>query len=162
VYQPVGSDQKLIMLYMYYGENPRPFTFMDVETGKILPASQVGEYTTVYRGEALASNQNVNKGLYNSNMSTTVTEYTYDKNGKLLSSEVFAVRPHYDDEAREGDLLISTDGRTAYIIGRQDNNDGSYTETVMTTCEGRYVELTAAIRSIGDHLMGLVKYFDAK
>ncbi|MBO4979172.1 MAG: DNRLRE domain-containing protein [Clostridia bacterium] len=161
LYQQVGTDRKLIMLYMYYGENPRPFTFMDVETGEILLASQVGEYTTVYRGEALASNQNVNKGLYNSDLSTTATEYTYDKSGKLLRSEAFEVRKHYDEEAMEGDLLISSDGKTAYIIGRRENDDGTYTETVMTTYEGRYVELTAAIRSIGDHLMGLVEYFDA-
>jgi hypothetical protein len=150
------------MLYIYYGENPHPFTFMDVETGEILLASQVGEYTTIYRGEALASNQNVNKGIFNSNFSTTVTLYTYDSNGKLISSEAHEVQKHYDDVALEGDLLISKDGKTAYIIGTKTNADGTYTETVMTTYEGKYVELASAIRSISDHLMGRVAYFDAK
>ncbi len=162
LYRQVGTDNTLIMLYMIYGENARAKTFMNVETGEILTAEQVSDYETIYRGEALASNQNVNKGIYNSDLSTTVTVYTYDKDGKLIDSNAFEVRKHYAEEALEGDLLISTDGKAAYIIGREDKPDGSYTETVMTTYEGQYVQLASAIKSISDHIMGLIHYFDAQ
>ena len=162
IYRQVGGDRELIMLHMSYGVGAHPNTLMDVETGEILTAAQVGEYETIYKGEGLASNQNVNKGIYNTDYSSDITVYTYDKDGKLLNSSVFEVKPHETGVAVDGDLLISADGKKAYIIGREDMPDGTYTETVLSTHEGRYVQLASAMRNIGDHIMGLIRYFDAK
>jgi hypothetical protein len=72
------------MLHTTYGQNPHANTFMDVTTGTILSDTEVGEYTEIYKGEKLASNHNVNKGIYNSDFSSHAAVYTYDKSGKLI------------------------------------------------------------------------------
>ncbi len=159
LYRKVGTDNTLIMLHVEYGENPVANTFMD-ETGKILTAAQVGEYETIYRAEAIASNQNVNKGLYNNDFSSTVTVYSYDKNGKLLDSASYKVKDPSSADLVAGDTVVLLDGSERLTIGRKEQADGSYTVTELTVFEGQYIALADAIRGISDNLMGLVAYFD--
>jgi hypothetical protein len=156
IYTTTGED-RLIMLHMEYGVNAHANTFMDLATGKILPAAQVGTLTTVYKGEALASNQNVNKGLYNSNFSSVVTVYEYDANGKLIASMGYEVEHPESNEPEEGSVLTGKNGQS-YTIGRVDTADG-YTETVLTAYKGQYVAFAKAIRGISDHIIGLLNYF---
>ena len=156
IYTTTGED-RLIMLHMEYGVNAHANTFMDLATGKILPAAQVGTLTMVYKGEALASNQNVNKGLYNSNFSSVVTVYEYDANGKLIASMGYEVEHPESNEPEEGSVLTGKNGQS-YTIGRVDTADG-YTETVLTAYKGQYVAFAKAIRGISDHIIGLLNYF---
>jgi hypothetical protein len=134
---------------------------MDLATGEILTAAQVGKYTTVYKGEGLASNQNVNKGLYNSNYSSVVTVYEYDKDGKLIDSMGYEVEHPETRDLAEGTVLAGKNGKN-YTLGKVTNADGGYTETILTVYRGQYVALADAIRNISDHLIGLVQYLDAE
>jgi hypothetical protein len=151
----------LIMLNTTYGENPKANTFMDVTTGKILTAAQVGEYTEIYKGEPLASNHNVNKGIYNSDFSSNVVVYTYDKNGKLIDYKGYEVQDPASAYPKDGDVLTSLDGSKTFTIGTVTAADGTVTKTVLTAYEGLYVALADSYKLLGDHLMGLVRYFDA-
>ncbi|MBO4979738.1 MAG: hypothetical protein J6D16_04960 [Clostridia bacterium] len=159
LYTSDGSN-KLIMLHVTYGTDPHADTFMDVDTGEILTAAEVGSYREIYHGEAMASNQNVNKGLYNINFSSVVTVYAYDTDGELISSMAYEVEKPESRAPAEGTVLMGTDG-TAYTVGRADTADG-YTETVLTVYEGQYVAFADAIKNISDHMMGIVNYFDAE
>jgi hypothetical protein len=134
---------------------------MDVATGKILTAAEVGEYREIYHGEAMASKQTVNKGLYNINFSSVVTVYEYDKNGKLIASMGCEVEEPENETPKEGTRLVGKNGKT-YTTGIVNNADGGHTETVLTVYEGKYLAFADAIRSVSDHLIGLVQYFDAE
>ncbi|MBO4979758.1 MAG: DNRLRE domain-containing protein [Clostridia bacterium] len=155
-----GSNT-LIMLYVTYGELPTAHTFMD-EHGNILPAKDIGGiYYTTYWGDAMASNQNINKGVYNNNFNSTVTVYTYDRNGKLTDSKSYEVLTPESEHPADGTTLTARkDGRT-FTVGTVVGEDGGYTETVLTVYKGKYLALSGAIQSISDHMMGIVNYFDA-
>ena len=163
VYSTGSSSTPLIMLHVTYGEFPKANTFMNVETGEILTASQVGtNYRELYHGEPMASNQNVNKGIYNSDFSSVVVEYTYDKNGKFLGSKGYEVVTPETETPAVGTVLRSADGTKTFTIGSVTAEDGTVTKTELTVYEGKYLALAASYKSISDHIMGLVNYFDAK
>ncbi len=155
------GNNTLIMLHVTYGENSKADTFMDVNTGEILTAAEVGTYRETYHGEAMASNQNVNKGLYNVNFSSVVTVYEYDKDGKLISSMGYEVEKPESETPEEGTRLMGKNGEV-YTVGTEVGADGGTTETVLTVYEGKYVAFAQAIRNISDHLIGLITYFDAE
>ena len=131
------------------------------ENGKILTAVEVGDYETVYKGEKMASNQNINKGFYNSDFSSVVTVYEYGKDGVLISSMGYEIEKPESETPAEGTRLTGKDG-TSYVTGRRTNADGSYTETVLTVYEGKYLALANSIRKMSDHLLGLLEYFAAE
>ncbi len=158
IYTTTGEDE-LIMLHVDYNVSA-PTTFMDRE-GNILPASEIGEYETVYKGEKIASNQNINKGFYNSDFSSVVTVYEYDKDGELISSMGYEIEKPESETPAEGTRLVGKDG-TSFITGTAVNADGSYTETVLTVYEGKYLALAHSIRLMSDHLLGLLEYFSAE
>ncbi|MBR4873728.1 MAG: DNRLRE domain-containing protein [Clostridia bacterium] len=154
-----NPEKELIMLHVSYGANAKANTFMD-EDGNILTAAQVGAYDTVYKGEPMMSNQNVNKGIFNSDFSSVVTVYTYDASGKLtyfMSYEVLRPESAYPND---GTVLKSADGTKTFTLGTVKNSNGTTTQTVLTVYEGRYLALSDSIRFVSDHLMGLVRYFD--
>ncbi len=161
VYTSDGIN-RLIMLNMTYGSNPHANTFMDVDTGKIYSAAEIGDYTAVYNGAGLHSNQNINKGLYNGNFSSVVTVYEYNKYGTLLSSKGYELVNHPESRSLEEGTALEGKNGNFYTIGTVTNDDGSYTETVLTAYKGQYVALSNAIRNVSDHLIGLVTYFDAE
>ena len=156
-----GSN-RFIMLNMTYGSTPHPNTLMNVDTGEILTAAQVGEYRTVYEGGGMHSNQNINKGIYNGDFSSTVTVYEYDKDGTLVSSKGYELADHPESrEVEEGTALEAKNGNL-YTIGTAETADGGYTETILTVYKGQYVAFANAIRNISDHLIGIINYFDAE
>ena len=116
---------------------------------------------TVYKGEALASNQNVNKGLYNGNFSSVVSVYKYDASGKLIDSMSYEVEHPKSKTPIEGDLLFGKNGQV-YTVGTVTEADGGRTETVLTVYKGQYVAFANAIKNVSDHLIGLIQYFDAE
>ncbi len=161
VYTTTGDD-RLIMLHTTYGVGAKGNTFMNVDTGEILTAAEVGQYSTVYSGHALHSNQNVNKGLYNGNFSSVVTVYTYDNSGKLIDSMGYEVEHPEQRHPEDGTVLVASNGSgNSYTVGTAHTADG-YTETVLTVYKGQYVAFGDAIKNISDHLIGLVTYFDAE
>ncbi len=156
------GTNRLIMLHCSYGAGAKANTFMDLETGKILTAAEVGKYDTVYSGHAIHSNQNVNKGLYNGNFSSVVTVYEYDKDGKLLNSMGYEVEHPEQRHPEDGTVLVASNGSgNSYTVGTAHTADG-YTETILTVYKGQYVAFGDAIKNISDHLIGLVTYFDAE
>lgn len=166
----------LRMLYVYYSNDSYPITLMDKD-GNVYAASDLGitqsnwksTLTQTYKGEALASNQNVNKGIFNSNFSSVVTVYSYNADGTLntssdpytFGSKAFEVEDPASAILADGTVLTSKDGLTGFTIGTQTNADGSYTETVLTVYKGMYLPLSDSIKNVSDHLMGIVNYFDA-
>ncbi|MBO4979306.1 MAG: DNRLRE domain-containing protein [Clostridia bacterium] len=156
------GDNRLIMLHMTYGPFAGPNTFMDVDTGKLLSAAEVGEYRTVYEGAGMHSNQNINKGIYNGTFSSTVTVYEYDKDGELVSFKGYDLKEHPQSRyPKEGTVLEAKNG-DLYTVGTEKTADGGHTETILTVYKGQYVAFADAIRSIRDHMMGIIKYFDAE
>ena len=156
-----NGEDRLIMLYCTYSGTAKAHTFMDLDTGKILTADEVGDYSVVYKGADMHSNQNVNKGLYNGDFSSTVVLYEYDGEGNLMGSCGYEVEHPESRTPAEGTVLVGKNGEV-YTIGRVANADGGYTETVLTAYRGQYVAFADAIKKVSDHLIGLVAYFDAK
>ncbi len=166
----------LRMLYVMYTDVSYPGTLMD-KAGTVYTLSDLGcgQYTwnsvltQTYKGEALASNQNVNKGIYNSNFSSTVTVYSYKADGTLdttadpysMGSQAFEVVDPASENVEDGTVLTSLDGTKTFTLGKKTNADGSYTVTVLTTYKGKYLALSQAIQNISDNIMGIVRYFDA-
>ena len=148
-------DQKLVMAHVAYGVNAKANSFL-LENGKIVTAAQVGTYREAYKGEPMMSNQNVNKGIFNSDFSSVVTVYTYDSAGNLTNMMSYEVQ---DPTSEKDTELQSLDGTKTYIIGEKTTN-GQTIKTVLTVYKGRYIALSNSIRSVSDHLMGLVHYFD--
>ncbi|MBO4979304.1 MAG: DNRLRE domain-containing protein [Clostridia bacterium] len=155
------GENRLIMLDCSYGTGAKANTFMDVATGEILTAAEVGAYETVYKGADIHSNQNINKGLYNGTFSSTVAVYTYDRNGKLTESEAYDVEHPASRTPAAGTVLTGKNG-VSYTVGEVTHADGGRTETVLTVYKGQYVAFADAIRNVSDHLIGLVNYFDAE
>ncbi len=155
------GENRLIMLDCSYGVGAKANTFMDVATGKILTAAEVGAYEVVYKGADIHSNQNINKGLYNGTFSSTVAVYTYDQSGKLIASAAYDVEHPESRKPETGTVLTGKNG-TRYTVGTVTHDDGGHTETVLTVYKGQYVAFADAIKNVSDHLIGLVKYFDAK
>ena len=156
-----NGEDRLIMLYCTYSGTAKAHTFMNLETGKILTADEVGDYSVVYKGADMHSNQNVNKGLYNGDFSSTVVLYEYDGEGNLMGSCGYEVEHPESRTPAEGTVLFGKNGEV-YTIGRVANADGGYTETVLTAYRGQYVAFADAIKKVSDHLIGLVAYFDAQ
>ena len=151
------GENRLIMLQVSYGATPVANTFMDAD-GNILSAAEVGEYETVYKGEKMASNQNINKGFFNSDFSSVVTVYEYAKDGTLIRSMGYEVEKPESEDVADGARLVGKDG-TVYTTGTVKGADGGYTETVLTVYEGKYLALARSIRKMSDHLIGLIEYF---
>ncbi len=154
-----GSE--LIMLHVTYGADAKANTFMD-ENGKILTAAQVGTYDTIYKGEPMMSNHNVNKGIFNSDFSSTVTVYTYDAKGNLIDFMGYEVEDPASAYPKDGTVLKALDGSRTFTLGTVKNKDGTTVKTMLTVYEGRYIALSDAITFVSDHIIGLVKYFDEK
>ena len=110
----------------------------------------------------MMSNQNVNKGIFNSNFSSTVTVYTYDSTGKLIYFMGYEVEKPASAYPEDGTVLKALNGDETYTIGSVKNKDGTTVKTVLTVYEGRYIALSDSIRSVSDHIMGIVKYFDER
>jgi hypothetical protein len=159
IYHSIDLDMDLIMLDSDGGETVVANTFMAWD-GTIYNAKQVGFYDTIYQGNLINSNQNSNKGLYNSDFSSVVMVYEYDENGKLTFYRGYEVEHPESEVLADGTVLKGTADGAEYTIGRQETADGGHTETVLTIYRGRYVALAESIRSISTHIMGLVRYFD--
>ena len=152
------SGQKLIMAHVTYGVNAKANTFID-ENDNILTAAQVGTYQEVYKGEPMMSNQNVNKGIFNSDFSSVVTVYTYNFAGKLIDFMSYEVETPDTPYPNDGTVLKAVDDSRTFILGTA-TNAGTTTKTVLTVYEGRYIALSDSIALVSDHLIGLVRYFD--
>ncbi len=162
--QPLHYSEKLgkevVMAYVSYGQYPVARSFIDKE-GNIYEAAEVGDdFVTIDKGDAMMSNHNCNKGIFNRNYSSTVAVYSYDKDGKLLGSKSYWVITPDSDTPANGTILIAADGSQVFKIGKEVASDGSYTVTELITYEGTYIALANAMRNISDNLMGLVRYFD--
>lgn len=159
IYRSSKTGELVIMLDSTGGATAVANTFMD-ENGNILPADAVGTYEVVYQGNLINSNQNSNKGIYNSDFSSVVTVYTYDADGKLLSSKGYEVQVPESEHPADGTILKGSNADMTFTIGEIKNADGSVTKTLLTVYEGRYVAFADAIRSISSHIKGLIHYFD--
>ncbi len=161
LFKQIDTGKTLYMAYVMYGANAAPVTFADKD-GNVYTTARVGFYDTIYSGDGMASNQNVNKGVYNSTFSSTVTVYTYDASGKLIASMGYDVQDPETETLAAGTVLKDLREDKTYTIGRVENADGGYTETVLTVFEGKYIALANSIKQISSRVMGLVGYFDAK
>jgi hypothetical protein len=148
----------MYMCFVTYGRDRHVDTFMDA--GVIRTAAEVGEFEEVYKGEPMASNQNANKGIFTCRFESLVSIYHYDKDGKLLGSEGYAVEKPESETPPDGTVLKALRSDARYTVGTAMDADGGYTETVLTVYEGKYVPLSNAIRKISRNVMNLVKYFD--
>ena len=171
----VGDMTNLRMLHVTYGQvDPQANTFMD-DDGKIwevadLPGVWKDDFTEQYDGEAIASNQNVNKGIYNSDFTSVVTVYSYNADGTLdvtsdpysFGSYSYKVQDPASENVKDGDVLTSLDGTKTFTIGTViDEEDGSYTKTVLTAYEGKYIALANSFKELSDNLIGVINYLDA-
>ncbi len=157
----IDLKKEVVMAYVSYGQYPEARSFIDKE-GNIYTAKEVNFFETVEGGDAMASNHNCNKGIFNRNFTSTVAVYSYDKDGKLQGSKSYWVEHPESAIPADGTVLRALDGSQTFTVGKATNADGSYTETRLTTFEGTYVALARAMRNISDNLIGLVTYFDAK
>lgn len=160
LFREAGKEDPLYMLHVIYGQNAHAGTYTDGK-GNIFLSSELGELEEIYHGESMASNQNVNKGICNSNLSSTVTVYTY-KNGELIDSMGYEVEAPETAYPAEGTVLKARKGEATYTIGEAENADGTVSRTVLTTYEGRYIAFSDAIKSVSDRVMGIIDYFDAE
>lgn len=163
LYQMAGSDKLIYMWSMSYGASDQgPIAWKDGE-GNVYPNSTATELAQIiYSGDGIGSNQNVNKGIYNSNFNSAVSVYTYDQNGTLVSSMSYEVKTPESETPEAGTKLKALKGTATYTIGRVENADGGYTETILTVYEGKYIAFANSIKNISKHLIGLVGYFDAE
>ncbi|MBO4979757.1 MAG: DNRLRE domain-containing protein [Clostridia bacterium] len=161
LYRKVGTDNTMYMCHVTYGTDRHANTFMD-ESGRLLTAAEVGEFEEIYRGEPMASNQNVNKGIYNSNFHSVVTVYTYASDGSLVDSVSREVEDPACENLADGTVLKARGGSETFTIGSRQTADGGLVRTVLTVCEGKYLAFAASVRRISDHAVGLSEYFAAK
>ncbi len=160
LYRSVNLGKEVVMAYVDFG-NQKGLSFLDKENN-LYTAEQVGAVDLMDEGDLMMSNLNVNKGVINRNYTSTVAVYTYDKNGKMIDIHSYWVETPDSYEPAEGTILFGLDGSGIFTVGRKNNADGSYTETVLTTYDGVYVALASAMRKVSDNLIGLVKFFDAQ
>ncbi len=159
LFRKKGTDNTMYMCHVTYGTKKHANTFMD-ENGKILTASEVGEFEEIYHGEPMASNQNVNKGIYTCKFNSMVTVYNYDKDGNLIDSMGYEVEKPESETPAEGTVLRALSGDATYTIGSVKNADGGETKTILTVYEGKYLAFAKSVRAISDYVVGLAKYFD--
>jgi len=159
LYNWIDQGKTVYMAYVQYGANAAAKTYADKE-GKVYAADAVGKVDRIYNGDGIASNQNVNKGVFNSTFDSVVTVYTYDEDGKLLSSQSYIVADPKSENVADGTILGGVEGGT-FFIGKSETGTG-YTETVLTVYRGTYVAFANSIKMISDHVIGLVNYFDAQ
>lgn len=160
-------------LYMYYSTVSYPVTLIDA-SGNVYPLGNLysgstnnwrSSFTQTYAGEGIASNQNVNKGIFNGNLSSVVTVYTYNADGTLnltggadhMGSSSYQV---VDPDSENATTLTSKDGTKTFTVGTVTNGDGSYTVTKLTVYKGKYLALSDSIKKISDNIIGLVNYLD--
>ncbi len=158
-----GLHKNLRMLFVSYGDPTYPVTFIDPE-GNVYGPNELGitqsnwktKLTPSYSGEPMASNQNCNKGIFNTNFSSVVTVYTYE-NGKRVAYESYEINDQNLATAypASGTKLTSKDGTKTFTIG-----ETATTKTVLTVYKGKYIALADSIETISDHIMGIVKYLD--
>ncbi len=160
LYRTKGKDNEMYMCHVTYGRNRHVNTFMD--GGVIRTVDEVGEFEEIYAGEPMASNQNANKGIFTCRFESLVSIYHYDKDGKLLFSEGYAVETPESETPADGTVLKALRSDASYTLGSVTHADGGKTETVLTVYEGKYLPLSRAIRKISHNVMGLVNYFDAR
>lgn len=160
LYRQISTGKLAYMAYVIYGINASPDNYMD-EDGNIIPAAQLeNDRERVWSGDGIASNQNVNKGVFNSTLRSVVTVYSYDKNGELLSFKSYEVKDPGAETLPDGTLLRAYKGDATFTTGRETAKDGTYTETLLTVYEGKYLAFADAIKSVSDHIIGIVNYFD--
>ena len=128
--------------------------------------------TKTYAGEAIASNQNVNKGIFNGDFSTTVTvwntnpSYTNDYNFGTTTYEVLSVNGNtgftIDDFKTGAELTVKKAGYDLATDKTGMTMNITFTaNTKLTTFNGKYVELSSSIQNISENLLGIVNYFSA-
>ncbi len=161
LYRKAGTDNTMYMCHVTYGVNRRANTFMD-ETGKLLTASEVGEFEEIYRGEPMASNQNVNKGVYTCKFTSVVTVYTYGKDGDLIDSRSVMIETPTNEKPADGTVLKALSGDETFTIGTSKTLDGGFAKTELTVYEGKYLAFAESIRRISDYAVGISEYFAAK
>ncbi len=171
-----GKYKDLCMLCVNYTQKT-PYSFIDAagniyKTKDLCNGNDPSQWRNYikesdYKGEPMASNQNINKGIYNNDYSSTVTVYTYNSNGKLASgkdasfgSMSYEVTNATTEKPIDGTVLNGANGKQ-YTIGRVNNSDGTYTITELTTYEGKYLALADSIKNISDNIMAIITYFDA-
>ncbi len=159
LYRTPGTQNVLRMLSVDYTKQ-KANSFMD-ENGNVIMAADAGDVTEIYKGEPIASNQAVNKGFFNSNFNSTVTVYTYNARGELVDSKAYDVQKPDSERPANGTVVKALKGDQTFTIGVV-NQNGVITETVLTVYEGKYLALTDSVKAISDHLMGIVRFFDAK
>ena len=162
VLDSIDLQKEVVMAYVAYAQTP-PYaeSFIDRD-GKVYSATQVGFFDTIDEGNAMMSNHNCNKGVFNRTYNSTVSVYSYDASGKLLDAKSYWVEDPDSAIPADGTKLKALSSDAVFTIGKAMNADGSYTETVLTNYQGTYVALAKSMRHISDHLIGLVKYFDAQ
>ena len=161
LYVKKGENTPMYMWAVRYGVGAHPLAFRD-GAGNTYSAEEIGEYERIYSGDGIHSNQNVNKGVYNNNFHSAVSVYTYDKTGKLTASMSYEVQKPNSEMPCEGTVLKALKGDASYTVGRTQNPDGGYTETMLTVYEGKYLALASAIRRMSGYAIGLVNYFDER
>lgn len=159
LYRQIGKQNEMYMCHVTYGGNRHVNTFMD--DGVIRTADEVGAFEEIYRGEPMASNQNANKGIFTCRFESLVSVYHYDKDGKLLFSEGYAVETPDTETPADGTVLKALRSDASYTIGRIAREDGGVTETALTVYDGKYIPLSRAIAKVSRNVMGLAQYFDA-
>ena len=169
--------EDLRMLYVYYSAASYPVTLMD-KNGNVYARTDLhsgassawsSAFTQTYKGEALASNQNVNKGIFNSDLSTTVTVYGTTASAYDFGSTTYEVLSVNGSESFSETDFVSGATLTVKLAGYDLAEDKTgMTKTVtfdantkLTTYMGKYVALADSIKSISDNIMGIVNYFDA-
>lgn len=183
-----GSHTNLRMLFVNYGNPTYPVTY----AGPNAKADGNGIYTNTslgitnwqtdlietYKGEPMASNQNCNKGLFNTDYSTTVAVYTYDASGNNLtgveSYEVLTVNGSEEFKAEDFvngaeltvklagyDLAEDKTGLTKTLTFNSAIDSETHSKTTLTTYKGKYIALTDSIKTISDSIIGIVNYLDA-
>ena len=160
LYRKVGTDNTMYMCHVTYGVKRGANSFMD-EQGRLLTADEVGEFEEIYRGEPMASNQNVNKGIYANRFTSVVTVYDYDKDGTLIDSTSVMVEDPMSEHPVDGTVLRALSGDATYTVGRAEKPDGGYTMTLLTVFEGKYIAFAESIRRISDYAVGISEYFAA-
>ena len=171
----VGDMKNLRMLHVTYGQvTPQAHTFMD-DDGKVwhvdeLPGVWKDDYTEQYDGESIASNQNVNKGIYNCDFTSVVTVYHYNADGTLdvtsdpysFGSYSYKVKDPASENVKDGDVLTALkDDTKTFTIGTVTAKDGSYTKTVLTVYKGKYIALANSFKELSDNLIGIINFLDA-
>ena len=161
LHHSVHLEKDLVMAYVAYTEE-KPLSYMDKD-GNLYTVADAGLVElNIDPGDKIASNHNCNKGIFNRNYKSVVTVYTYDANGQMIDLKSTWVKDPASYDLADGTKLTALYGGDSFVVGRKDNSDGTYTVTKLTVYKGVYFDLARSMRNISDHVIGLVKYFDAE